>query len=78
MGVRISRETTLGLGSKGFRFRNHGDAIADQKEYQAGRTLEEARFREGSLARKIYEHLSSDRVMVEDCTRAQKKKKRQK
>jgi hypothetical protein len=69
MGVKISREITLGTGSKGFRFRNHHDAIADQKQYYEGRIHEKARFREGSLARKIYERLSSNRILVAESTK---------
>jgi hypothetical protein len=66
MGVKISREMPLGAGSRGFRFRNHQDAIADQKQYDEGRILEKARFREGSLGRKIYDRLSSNRILIVD------------
>jgi hypothetical protein len=60
MGVKIIRAVPFGAGSKGFRFRNFEDAIADQKQYEEGRTLEKARFRKGSFAEKIYKRLSSN------------------
>lgn len=59
MAVKISRVITFGPGSKGFRFRNYEDAIADRKQYEAGCRLEQARFREGSLGGKIFARLSS-------------------
>jgi hypothetical protein len=62
MGVKISRTMPFGAGSKGFRFQNHEDAVADRKQYEEGRKLEKARFRKGSLAQKIYERLSSDDI----------------
>jgi hypothetical protein len=66
MGVKISRKMPFGAGSRGFRFRNHADTIADQKQYEEGCTLEEERFRKGSLAQKIYERLSSDGIIGAD------------
>ena len=59
MALKIVREMELSPGSKGFRFRNHKDRIADQRHYRKGRSLEKARFRRGSLGQKIYERLSS-------------------
>jgi len=59
MALKIIREKELDPGSKGFRFRNHEDRIADERQYKRGRTLEKARFRRGSLGQKIYERLSS-------------------
>jgi hypothetical protein len=59
MAVKISRKLPFGAGSKGFRFRNYADAIGDRRHYQEGRTLEEARFRKGTLAQKIYQRLSA-------------------
>jgi hypothetical protein len=63
MSVKISRKIPFGAGSRGFRFRNHEDAIADRKQYEEGCDLEEARFRKGSLAQRIYERLSSGIVI---------------
>jgi hypothetical protein len=57
MALKIVREMELSSGSKGFRFRNHEDRTADEKQYKKGRTLEKARFRQGSLGQKIYERL---------------------
>jgi hypothetical protein len=61
MALRIVREMPLGPGSRGYRFENQEDNAADQQQYEEGCTLEEARFREGSLGQKIYERLSSDK-----------------
>jgi hypothetical protein len=61
MALKIVREMELSPGSKGFRFRNHEDTIADEKQYKKGRTFERARFRQGSLGQKIYERLSSSK-----------------
>jgi hypothetical protein len=47
-------------------FRNHEDVIADQKQYEEGCILEEARFRTGSLAQKIFARLSSDPITGAD------------
>lgn len=63
MGVKISRKMPFGSGSVGFRFRNHADTVADRKQYEEGCTLEEARFRKGSLAQKIYDRLSSNAIV---------------
>ncbi len=63
MGVKISREMPFSVGSRGFRFRNHEDVVADQKQYEEGCTLEQARFRRGSLAQQIYQRLSSDGIL---------------
>ncbi len=49
---------TFGAGNWGFRFHNYADAVGDRRHYQEGRTLEEARFRKGTLAEKIYQRLS--------------------
>jgi hypothetical protein len=62
MALRIVREMPLGSGSKGFRFENHEDSTADQKQYEEGRSLEESRFRDGTLGQKIYNRLASDRA----------------
>lgn len=59
MAVKVIHEMELSSGSKGFRFRNHKDRVADQREYRKGRNFEKARFRRGSLGQKIYERLSS-------------------
>jgi hypothetical protein len=60
MALKISREIPFGTGSKGFRFENHQDHVEDLKQYQKGRLLEKARFRQGSLAQKIFDRLSSE------------------
>jgi hypothetical protein len=59
MGLKITREMPFGLGSRGFRFENYEDSAQDQKQYEEGRTIEEGRFREGSLVQKVYELLSN-------------------
>ncbi len=58
MAVKISRKIAFGVGSKGFQFRNHNDVAGDRKHYEEGRSLEEARFRKGSLAQRMYARLS--------------------
>jgi hypothetical protein len=60
MGLKISREVSFGRGSRSFRFENFEDRAEDQKQYEEGRILEEGRFREGSLAQRIYALLSSN------------------
>jgi hypothetical protein len=57
MALRIVREISFGLGNKGFHFENQEDEAEDQKQYEEGRALEDVRFREDSLAQKIYERL---------------------
>ncbi len=66
MGLKISRKMPFGAGSRGFRFRNHADTLGDRKQYEEGCTLEQARFRTGSLAQKIYARLSSDAIIGAD------------
>jgi hypothetical protein len=68
MGVRITRVAPVGPGSTNFRFRNHADPAADQREYDTGRKLEEARHREGSLAHEIYLRLSVSKPVSADTT----------
>jgi hypothetical protein len=58
MAVKISRRIAFGAGSKGFRFHNYANAAGDRKHYEEGRSLEEARFRKGTLAQKMYARLS--------------------
>jgi hypothetical protein len=60
MAVKIVREIAFGEGSRGFRFKNHPDQAEDRKQYQKGRLLEKARFREGSVAKRIFDRLSSE------------------
>jgi hypothetical protein len=62
MALKISREMPFGAGSRGFRFENHEDRVKDKKQYEEGRKLEKARFRQGSLAQKIFERLSSEKA----------------
>ncbi len=62
MAIGISREAHFGLGGKSFRFEVHRDVVADQKLYEAGRELEAARFRNGSLAQRIFDRLSSTEI----------------
>jgi hypothetical protein len=62
MSLKIIREVPLGIGTKGFRFKNQRDLRADREEYQKGRDLEKARFTQGSLAREIYDRLCANRV----------------
>jgi hypothetical protein len=59
MALKISRVIPFGEGSRGFRFENHEDRAGDNKHYEEGRKLEKARFREGSLAQRIFDRLSS-------------------
>jgi len=65
MAVKISRDIPLSVGSRAFSFQNQGDRIADQKQYDEGRRLENARFRNGSLAQKIFDRLSSPSAGVD-------------
>jgi hypothetical protein len=55
MAVRIIREISFGAGSKGFLFENHRDRAGDRKQYQQGVSLEKVRFREGSLAQRLFQ-----------------------
>jgi hypothetical protein len=58
MAVNISREAPFGAGSKGYRFSVHRDEEKDRQIYEAGRKLEETRFRKGSLSQLMFERLS--------------------
>jgi hypothetical protein len=62
MAVRISRKMPFGAGSRGFHFDNYADEVADLRRYQEGRTLEDARFRRGSLADRLFRRLSKSLV----------------
>jgi hypothetical protein len=73
MAVRITRKMPFGAGSKGFRFRNYADATADGERYREGCALEEARFRRGSLAEKMYQRLSRRDSIGPDLSRGSRK-----
>jgi hypothetical protein len=60
--------------AEAFGFRNHEDTVADRKQYEEGCALEQARFRQGSLAQKIYDRLSSDGIIGADSKRSLSKK----
>jgi hypothetical protein len=60
MAVEVSRVAPFGPGSKGYRFEVHRDEKMDRKVYEAGRILEKARFRKGSLGQRMFERLSLD------------------
>lgn len=59
MAVRISSVVQIDEASKGFRFENYKDSIEDRKQYEEGRILEQERFRQGSLAQRMFARLSS-------------------
>lgn len=73
MAVKISRDIPLSVGSRAFSFRNQGDRIADQLQYEEGRSHENARFLRGSLAQKMFDRLSSEAIVVVDLKKARKK-----
>ncbi len=63
MSLKISRVVSLGAGTKGFRFKNKRDSLADEEQYQRGRDLEKARLSEGSIAYKVYLRLRAKKAV---------------
>lgn len=61
MALKISREISLGTGSKGFRFENQHDRARDRQHYQKGLLLEKARFRQGSVAQRLFDRLAYEK-----------------
>jgi hypothetical protein len=58
MAVRVSRVAPFGRGSTGYRFEVHRDEEMDRQVYEAGRALEQARFRKGSMGQRVFDRLS--------------------
>jgi hypothetical protein len=58
MGIRASRETPAGSGTRSFRFENVPDRAGDRQQYEEGRAFEEGRFHHGSIAQRVFARLS--------------------
>ncbi len=61
MALKIIREIPLGLGNRGFHFENQDDRARDKRQYLEGLSLEKARFRQGSLAQRLFDRLSYEK-----------------